>query len=214
MEIFTKPVSEIKLSELLISHLCHELVGAAGAIGNGVEYIEENSDKIIEPDVLNLLNTSSKQLNSRIKFYRVAYGFSNQSLECLAELRSLTFSLLENDEGCDLDWPISPEMPVLKEGDGRLLLNLIIIAKQSLPMGGVLEVDYQGENHTVTSRGSGVRLTDSFIKLTTGEFNLEKLSVREVHEYYTLYQASTSSKKIVAQFDEKSDYIEFTINDL
>lgn len=214
MDIIKNIIPEVKLSELLISRLCHELAGAIGAIDNGVEYVEENSSQLIEADVLSLLGASSKQLTSRLKFYRAAYGLACQKLDCITEIRILAVSLFESEDGIDLNWPMSPEIPIFKGNEGRFLLNLLIVAKQCLPYGGCVDVDFYNEKYVVSATGKDAKLQDSYIKLSTGNMDVSLLTAREIHDYYTLQLAASVSKGIEVQTNDEAGFVEFTINDL
>ena len=66
-------MNEIRLIELLCSKLCHDLVGPVGAIGNGMELLEEE-DLGMSKEALDLTAQSSRRASAILQFYRIAYG--------------------------------------------------------------------------------------------------------------------------------------------
>ncbi len=206
-----KKVTDSLMSELLVSRLCHELVGAAGAIGNGVEYIAENSDVPIETDVLELMGISSKQLTSRLKYYRIAYGFSGAIVDNLAELRSLAFALYSDDEMITLEWPMAPVAPNLGDGEGRLILNMILLARSLLPKGGGIVVNVEDDVISIDVKGEDARITENLATILAGEFLESALTPRNIHDYYTFHQVVILSKDIIFNTDDFDDQIEIII---
>ena len=63
---------DLHLSQLLSSRICHDLVGAAGAINAGIELINEDPVDIESP--LSLMATSAMQITRRLSFFRIAFG--------------------------------------------------------------------------------------------------------------------------------------------
>ena len=106
---------DIIVVELMASRLCHELVGSAGAVGNGIELIRESSgDTSGNPEVaemaeeaLTLVEQSAQQVINRLKFYRVAYGFAGRTITNLAELRGIAQAYV-GDGRIKLAWPMPP----------------------------------------------------------------------------------------------------------
>ena len=137
---------DLKVAELLSSRLCHELVGSAGAVGNGIELIRDSLDEAdgsngtlgpeddMQLDALKLVDQSAHQVINRLKFYRMAYGYAGHQATNIAELRSIAQSYVGEGK-VRLSWPLPPIVPELREGDGKLMLNLIVMAVEGLPRG-------------------------------------------------------------------------------
>lgn len=58
-------------SDLVCARVLHDLVGPVGAIGNGLELLEEMGGGA---DALGLLSDSARQTTDRLKLFRLAYG--------------------------------------------------------------------------------------------------------------------------------------------
>lgn len=178
-------IENLKLTELLISRLCHELVGATGGLSNGVEYLNETKEEKIDEDVLKLLLLSSEQLSVRLKFYRIAYGFAGNKLDNLAELRGLAIDFFGPEEGVELEWPMAPVAPDIHEGEGRVVLNMLVVAKSCLPGGGLIYVDMDENGITMELSGDSINLPENFEKSIRDEINLADLDAKNIHDFYT-----------------------------
>jgi hypothetical protein len=76
------PLIEMRILELLITRLCHELSGPVAAINNGIELLDEDLEAGTPPgpgfvrDAVALVSDSAHRARNRLQFYRFAYGFS------------------------------------------------------------------------------------------------------------------------------------------
>ncbi len=172
-----------RILELMASRLCHEFVGPVGAVANGVELIEETNNALAE-EALGMVGTSARELASRIKFYRVAYGFSGLSSNNLAELRSLALAIFENGNA-KLNWPMPPMAPQLEDGEGKLVLNMIALAKGALSRSGEVLVDIEGEELIVKVQGKAVGLAEDLINAITGNQHFDEMTPRNVHGFWS-----------------------------
>ncbi|MTI08635.1 histidine phosphotransferase family protein [Curvivirga aplysinae] len=179
----------LRFSELLVSRLCHELVGAAGAIGNGIEYLADHSGQIADTEVVSLLSNSSLQLTSRLKFYRVAYGFAGNAIDNIAELRSLAFRFYEADPDISLTWQMAPIAPDLSAGEGRLILNLILLARQSVGLAGDIDVSLDEGQIVVSGVGGSAKENEELVSILSGVKTIDDLNSKNVHEFLTFQLA-------------------------
>lgn len=157
------------LLSLICSKLCHDLVGPISAIGNGVEILEDEDDPQMQKQALELLAHSVELAANRLKFMRLAFGAAGGEgvAISLTEARRTAVDFLADGRG-ELDWPVAADEENLgldKTGI-KILLNLILIANDAIPRGGVVRVDLQrGDSDgravihaIIRSEGSGARL--------------------------------------------------------
>ncbi|MBP5856069.1 hypothetical protein KAJ83_03550 [Marivibrio halodurans] len=188
----------LRLSELVTARFAHELVGASGAISNGLELIEEMGGEAGQ-DVTNLVSESAANLKARLQFYRMAYGRAGREAAGLPELRALTVGFLEHVDGVTLDWPMAPVVPVLMGGEGKLILNLIALAAETLPRGGVVTVSLDDACFLVTAEGTDMALRQEVAAAMTVEMDVEALTPRTVHAYLTAVLCAESGRSAVLQ---------------
>ncbi len=134
---------DLTLLSLLCSKLCHDLVGPISAVGNGVEILEDEDDPEMHRQAVELLAHSAALAANRLKFMRLAFGAAGGEgvAISLAEARQTATDFL-SDSRARLDWQISDE----DGGQGpdktgiKILLNLILIANDTVPRGGDIRV--------------------------------------------------------------------------
>jgi len=185
---------DAKILEMMMSRLCHEFVGPVGAVANGIELIQE-TDGAIAAEAVGMVDISAKELTARIKFYRVAYGVSGITSNNLAELRGLSISFV-GGEGTVLRWPMPPMAPKLEEGEGKLVINMIALAKGALSRGGEVCVDIVADSLSVSAVGESVGLSDDLVSAITSDVNLDLLNPRNVHGFWATLLAKNVGRKL------------------
>lgn len=179
---------DIRIVGLLCSHLCHELVNPLGAVNNGIELLMDVGDDMRD-DALALIESSAQRTTKRVQFYRMAYGVAGMSaLEDLAAVRELADGLLAEGR-ISLEWPEGDRNPQLRQGWGRLLLNMTAAAAETMPRGGVLTVSVDDaatpRSLSVTARGDRARIEESTRSVYAGDVPVESLTPRNIHGYFT-----------------------------
>lgn len=179
----------LRLSQLVCSRLCHDLVGAAGAVNAGLEILGEIGE--LDDSALELATTSGHEMTRRLAFYRVAFGAGgagNDGAE-IAVLRKLASDFLQSGN-VSLSWPedandVSTIDPIF----AKLLLNVILIATECLPRGGIVEVRVVGmENGTgiaVSAEGTDAGLREDIAQAMTPGEAVENISSRSIHAFVT-----------------------------
>ncbi|MDE0944434.1 MAG: histidine phosphotransferase family protein, partial [Alphaproteobacteria bacterium] len=164
-------MSDLTLLSLLCSKLCHDLVGPISAIGNGVEILEEEDDPAMQKQAVELLGHSEELAANRLKFMRLAFGAAGGEgvAISLTEARQTASDFLLDGRG-ELNWPVAENEETLgvdKTGI-KILLNLIMIANDTIPRGGFVGVTLRREEDNgravirtiIRSEGANARLGD------------------------------------------------------
>lgn len=176
-----------RITELLCSHLCHELISPVTAINNGLELIG-SGDPSLEPEAIELTRHSAAEASRRLQFYRLAYGLAAgfDSARGLVEARELSNGLLAGGK-IKLAWSdggVTGEQ-VGKPGV-KLLLNIVALAREALPRGGTVSVTLSGAPDfacTVTAEGAGARLTPEVRASMEESAPVDELTPRTIHAY-------------------------------
>src|SRR3954467_5762824 len=127
---------EADFLQLLVSHICHELVSPVGAIGNGVELLEEMGT--LDKDALDLINQSSRTAAAKLRLLRVVYGSAGLSADFrLPEAQKALTDLFTIDGKVTLDWQAKAATE-LAAGGTQLLAGLVLLAVTCLPRGGII----------------------------------------------------------------------------
>ena len=185
---------DLKVAQLLSSRLCHDLVGPIGAVNTGLELMQEDSDD--DGAALGLMARSATEATRRLAFYRIAFGFGAGATggadgkAALDEARALAEGFLESGK-VTLDWPDHSDVSLgpVPPGAVKVVLNMILMAAESLPRGGVAGLSLNrldeglGIGLTASGEGAALRkdLQDALAEdaATAGD----ALSARNVHAY-------------------------------
>lgn len=145
--------SDLDLASLVASRLCHDIVGAVGAIQNGLELMDE--DKAMAGMAIDLIAKSTAQASARLQFARIAYGAAGGSAMLdPAEGRRLTEALFAGEKA-DLEWRWSG--PAAPRDRVKLAMILAAYASGAVPRGGKVVVAEEGGALKVEASGGNVR---------------------------------------------------------
>lgn len=131
------------LAAMLCSRVCHDLINPVGAIGNGLEVLADPTQGAMAEGAQELIANSAKHARAKLEFARLAYGASStagtdfDTRECERVAR-----LLFEIEKADLDWQVP--LILLPKHKAKLLMNMLLIASQAVPRGGVVTATVEG----------------------------------------------------------------------
>lgn len=151
----------LDLSALLCSRVCHDVISPVGAIVNGLEVLEDESDTSMREFALELIAKSARQASARLQFARIAFGAAGSagaSID-LADAEKVSRGMFADDK-TQLAW--SAPQALYPKNKVKLLLNLVMIAQSAIPRGGLIDVVVQGDGEAPTlvlkSKGSHARI--------------------------------------------------------
>lgn len=190
---------ELHVVELLCSRLCHDLISPVGAIGNGVELIEEMGQSMAD-EAMSLIADSADQAARRLRLFRLAYGAAgNSGAFTAAEARTVLGAWFRGGR-TRLDWP-ADVMPGSDGGVLKLALNLGLLAEEAMPYGGVVTVaaGAGGAALSVTAEGRTVSLRDEVREALDGAVAQADLTPRSVQAYVTGRFAEQCGWRIITE---------------
>ncbi|MCB9994561.1 MAG: histidine phosphotransferase [Hyphomicrobiaceae bacterium] len=132
------------LASMLCSRVCHDLINPVGAIGNGLQALTDPSQVEMRDIAQDLIANASKQALAKLEYARLAYGASStagtqfDTREC-ERVANVLFETIKPE----LDWQITPVM--VAKNRGKLMMNMLLIAADSVPRGGKVSVALAGE---------------------------------------------------------------------
>ncbi len=147
-------MDEVTLSGLLSAKLCHDLVNPVGAARNGLDLMADETDPALRQEALALTNDSLADALARLKYLRLAFG-SESPGHMIREARKVAADLFSRGK-VKLDWPAGDVDAA--PAAVRLGLNLILVAADALPRGGVLAIDWQVDRITIAGTGDRAEL--------------------------------------------------------
>lgn len=152
-------MNTVDLASLLCSRLCHDLMSPVGALNNGIELLADEQDPQMRDRCLELLSDSARATASKLKFFRLAFGAAGGFGDEVdsGEARSALEGLFGPDSKVELGWMVADAR--LSKGATKLLLNLALIAGDSLVRGGRLDIGAESDGGTeIVIRAEGPRI--------------------------------------------------------
>jgi histidine phosphotransferase ChpT len=177
----------LDLAALLCSRVCHDLISPAGAIVNGLEVFEESKDEETKTFALNLIKKSARSASARLQFCRLAFGAAGSAGAQidLGDAETVARGFIEDDK-TKLGWNL-PRL-LLPKNRVKLLLNLLVVAGQTIPRGGTLTVDPVGTGETmgfrISAAGLNARVPQAIPGLLSGGTAGEPIDTHAIQPYY------------------------------
>ena len=207
---------QLRVAELMCSRLCHDLISPISAINNGIELMNENDEGIIDSSI-ELLGTSAKQALDRLSFYRVAFGLAGGgAIISWNEIRNI-LEIFAAERKTTIVWTREPQPPDenISHILAKLVVNVVYLAMECLPRGGVISVDNleqkAPEPIVVRLEGPKCNLRDDVQSGLIPDLPIEQLSVRNIVAYLATSFAIRLEKSLKVR-DENSNSIVITIS--
>src|SRR6267142_1775383 len=162
-------------------------ISPVGAIVNGLEVLDDNPKPEDRDFALDLIRKSAKTASARLQFCRLAFGAAGSAGAQidLGDAQTMARGHIE-DGKITITWNLPRRL--LPKNRVTLLLNMLIIAQQTIPRGGTLTIDPIGDGETmsfrVTSAGLNARLPQNIADLLSVN-STASVDAHAVQPYYT-----------------------------
>ena len=194
---------ELILAELLCARLVHDLSGPVGAVANGAELlgesIEDGAAGAMAGEAIALLTDSAAAAVARLRFLRIALGAPGAAPTPLAEARRLAADYftkgVAGPEAMLLDWPTALDAP-LAQMPARLLLNLLMLARDCLPRGGAIRLSGPAGGAVLAVMAEHAQAAPGEAAKAVGATSVEGLTVRGVQGYLAARLAGQAGMRI------------------
>lgn len=176
------------LAALMCARICHDLVSPVGALGAALEVLGDESNADMHEDAMDLVKSSARQASHKLKYLRLAFGAGSSSPGVLSVGQLKEFVNDMYGEGkADIVW--ESEVEGVEKTHGRLLLNMVMIALQSIPRGGELAINLQQKSDAslfnLTATGPKARLYAEFERSLSGKAPEDGFDGRTIQPFYT-----------------------------
>ena len=190
----------LDLAALLCSRVCHDLISPTGAIVNGLEVLEEkDSDEETKSFALDLIKKSARTASARLQFCRLAFGAAGSAgAEIdLGNAHAMAQASIDDDK-TKLAWNL-PRV-LLPKNRVKLLLNMLMIAGQTIPRGGTLTVDPVGAGagmgFRITATGLNARIPHAVPALLEGTSENGSVDAHAIQPFYAGLLARACGLKV------------------
>ena len=140
-----RTIDPLELAALVASRVCHDIISPVGAIVNGLEVLDEEKDESMREFAEDLVRKSARQASAKLQFSRLAFGASGGAgAEIdMGEAGRCAKGLMEREKA-ELDWQV--KVGLLPKAEAKLLMNLLLIALNSVARGGIIRVHAEHED--------------------------------------------------------------------
>ena len=179
------------LAAMLCSRVCHDLINPVGAIGNGLQALDDPAQASMKDLAQELIANAAKQSLAKLEFARLAYGASStagtdfDTREC-ERVGQIYYDI----EKANLAWNFDPIL--IPKNKGKLLMNMLLIASEAVFRGGEVSVSMGGEvgnefiEIVATSdkdKRQKTLIPANLLEYMSGE--VEEVTAREIQPFYT-----------------------------
>ena len=192
-------IEALDLAALLCSRVCHDLISPVGAIVNGLEVLAEEKDEETKTFALDLIKRSAVTASAKLQFCRIAFGAAGSAGAQidLGDAETISRGFFEDDK-TKMAWNL-PRALVAKNRV-KLLLNLLLIAGQTIPRGGRLTVDPIGAGDTmgfkVSATGTNAKVPPAVAALLSGDAGDAPLDAHRIQPFYASLLAQAAGVKV------------------
>jgi histidine phosphotransferase ChpT len=193
------PIEALDLAALLCSRICHDLISPVGAIVNGLEVLAEEKDEETKTFALDLIKRSAGTASAKLQFCRIAFGAAGSAGAQidLGDAETISRGFFEDDK-TKLAWNLPRAL--LAKNRVKLLLNLLLIAGQTIPRGGRLTVDPIGAGDTmgfkVSATGINAKVPPAVAALLSGDAGDAPLDAHRIQPFYASLLAQAAGVKV------------------
>jgi histidine phosphotransferase ChpT len=184
----TTTLDALDLAALLCSRVCHDLISPVGAVVNGLEVLEDDNDEQTKTFALELIKKSARQASARLQFCRLAFGAAGSvgAAIDLGDAETVARGFLEDDK-TRLNWNLPRAL--LPKNRVKLVLNMLIVAAQTVPRGGSLTLDPIGEGERagfrIVANGLNARIPQAIPGLLSGAIAAPSIDAHAIQPFYT-----------------------------
>ena len=194
-------LSDLDLSALLCSRVCHDVISPVGAIANGLELMDDpENDQETKTAALDMVRRAAIVATSKLKFCRIAFGASGSAGAQIdmGEAGDIAKAFV-GEEKVKLDWQVPRENR--PKQDVKLLLNMLLLAIEGLPRGGLITMTAEGAGFTVRAKGDRAKLKEAMVAVIDGQSDLNTLDARLVQPYYARMLSEAQGLKLSMAMD-------------
>jgi histidine phosphotransferase ChpT len=160
-------IDTTKLSALVASRICHDLVEPMSAMIQGLEMLKSQDGAKPDPDAMSLLEHGVNKAWAKLEFFRFALaGSAAEGASSLNEGREVAhklYSVLKPE----LAWQ-APDLAMPRQAV-RVVINLLLVANECLPRGGAVTVAGKPGEVRIEAAGARAKIREATAAALRGE---------------------------------------------
>lgn len=164
-----KPIDSVALSSLLASRVCHDLINPVGALGSGLDVLEDGElDAAMREAALDLISNGGKKSIALLKFARLAYGAAG-GFGAQIPMEDAEQALREIFRWSKAELSFTAPAGLAPKETVKVALILGQAAMDCVPRGGKVAVVVDGGSCSVEAAGPRAMLNADLVAALKGE---------------------------------------------
>lgn len=196
-----------QLIALVSSRVCHDLASPIQALTTALDVLEGDNSQEMRESAISLIRESTNNAGAKIDFMRAAFGSitSGNGTALVDELRRISVRFISSQKP-NITWEITEaELP---RALARILMNLLLVALDSLPRGGEIITKSQKNSEiieiSIRASGTKVMLKPQMRQALQGITPEGGFDGRTIGPYLTFLTATEHKIQLAAREDETS----------
>lgn len=182
-----KKLTPADLAAMMCGRICHDIISPVSALGTALEVLNDKNNPDMHEDAMDLVKLSAAQTSAKLQFLRLAFGAGTSApgMIGLDKLKSLVNGVYGEGKA-DIHW--DTEIEGLDKPYARLVLNIVMLALQSIPRGGRLHIMAEianGVSLRFKAQGLKARIDENMINSLKGKSPEEGFDGRSIQAFYT-----------------------------
>jgi histidine phosphotransferase ChpT len=193
-------LDDLYLTAFMSSKICHDLVGPVGAINNGLELLDEETDEQTRAYAFELIQFSAAAARARLEYARLAFGAST-AIGAEIDLRhaeGIVRAFVEEGKH-KLHWDVPAGN--MEKNRARLLMMLLAVVMPAIPAGGDIFTKMTGTlaspHFELRCRGRNARIPEGLEDMFAGRS--AAVDPRSVIGYYTTRLARAAEMSLTVR---------------
>ena len=195
------------LIALVSSRVCHDLASPIQALTTALDVLEGDNSADMRESAIGLIRESTTQASAKVEFMRATFGSLTAGVgdANLGDLKNIAARFIATQKP-ELVWQINEDTS--GRPMARVLMNLILIALDSLPRGGeiIVKSNIIGDitEFSVRAEGPRVSLKDNMRAAFQGFTPEHGFDGRSIQPYLAYLTALENKIELAAREDETS----------
>ncbi len=195
------------VTALISSRICHDLATPIQALTTALDVLESDNSPEMRESAIALLRESTNNATAKIEYMRAAFGSitAGIGIALVEDLKRIAIKFFSSQKAT-LNWESTEqEAP---RSIARVLLNLILVAADSLPRGGEILVRSQKNaeiiEFSIRATGTRIMLKPQMRQALQGIKPEEGYDARTIGPYLTFLTATEHKIQLAAREDDAS----------
>ena len=137
----------LQLADLIAARLCHDIGGPIGTLAGTLELA--SAEQVAQAEAVATVNEAARDLTRRVRLLRFAWSAEATPMD-VARLEDLAIGAPGADD-VRLDVTALRRETVFPAAMARILLNVVLLAAESLPRGGTLALADAGDGQVLAT---------------------------------------------------------------